>query len=477
MLKRTAQSSSRLLRTINSQERFMRASVAPIVPELPPTEFKPTPYTGPSKEQVATKRTEYLSPALLTYYKKPIMIVQGNMQYLYDETGKRYLDVFGGIVTVSVGHCHPEIVKAGTDQMSQLMHTTTIYYHPEVVQFGEELAQKFPKDSNLKVTYFVNSGSEANDLALLMARVYTGNNDVIALRNAYHGMSYGTMGITALHTWKFNVSQGSGIHHALNPDMYRGPFSDLAPEKAAEKYAWDVQNLIEHSTTGQIAAFICEPIQGVGGSNVPPDGYLKKVYETVRKHGGLCIADEVQTGFGRVGTHYWGFEAQGVRPDIVTMAKGIGNGAPLAAVTTTPEIAAALRQRIHFNTYGGNPVSSAIGRAVLRVIDQEQLQQNSLKVGQQFREGLEKLKEKYSVIGDVRGMGLMLGVELVKDRTTKEPATQETAFLFERMKDYGVLVGKGGLYGNVLRVKPPMCITPEDVEYALSVMDLALSEM
>jgi alanine-glyoxylate transaminase/(R)-3-amino-2-methylpropionate-pyruvate transaminase len=455
----------------------MRGAVEPALPELPPISFKPAPYTGPPKEQVMSKRSEFLSPALFAYYKKPIMIVQGHMQYLFDETGRRYLDIFGGIVTVSVGHCHPKVVKAGQEQMAQLMHTTTIYYHPEIVQFAEELASKFPKNSNLKVTYFVNSGSEANDLAMLMARLYTGNNDIIALRNAYHGMSQATMGLTALNTWKYNIAHGLGIHHALNPDMYRGPFADMSPEIAAEKYAWDVENLIDYGTSGQIAAFICEPIQGVGGVNVPPPGYLKKVYETVRKHGGLCIADEVQTGFGRCGTHYWGFETHGVTPDIVTMAKGIGNGAPLAAVTTTPEIASSLKQRIHFNTYGGNPVSSAIGRATLKVIDEEKLQNNSLVVGRKFKEGLLKLKEKYDVIGDVRGEGLMLGVELVKDRKTKEAATQETGFLFERMKDYGVLVGKGGLKGNVLRIKPPMCITEADVDYALEVMHLSLSEM
>ncbi len=477
---RTTTTNTTTIMQQQQQVRTMRGGVEPALPEMPAikdTTFQPTPYTGPSKEQVQAKRAEFLSPALLTYYKKPVMIVQGHMQYLFDETGRRYLDIFGGIVTVSVGHCHPKVTQAGIDQMSKLMHTTTIYYHPEVAQFGEELAAKFPKDSNLKVTYFVNSGSEANDLAMLMARLYTGNSEIIALRNAYHGMSLGTMGLTALHTWKYPVSHGQSIHHALNPDMYRGPFADLPAETAADKYAWDVKNLIEYGTPGKVAGFICEPIQGVGGTNVPPPGYLQQVYQTVRQHGGLCIADEVQTGFGRCGTHYWGFETHGVTPDIVTMAKGIGNGAPLAAVTTTPEIARVLKERIHFNTYGGNPVSSAIGRATLKVIEEEQLQQNSLVVGRMFKEGLEKLKDKYDVIGDVRGMGLMLGVELVKDRKTKEPATQETAFLFERMKDYGVLVGKGGLHGNVLRVKPPMCITPEDVQYVLSVMDLALDEM
>ena len=354
------------------------------------------------------------------------------------------------------------------------MHTTNIYYNPQIAEFGKELADKMP--GNLKVTYFVNSGSEANDLALLMARLYTKNTDVLALRNCYHGMSYGTMGVTALSTWKFPVSQGEGIKHVLAPNLYRGPYRKDDPQ-AADKYHWDVQNVIEQCTPGVVAGWISEPIQGVGGSVEMPEGYLKKVYETVRKHGGVCIADEVQTGFGRTGTHYWGFQAEGVMPDIVTMAKGIGNGTPLAAVVTTPEIAKTISQKIHFNTYGGNPVSSAIGRAVLRVIDAEKLQQNSLETGKLLIEGFLKLQAKYPVIGDVRGKGLMLGMELVKDRKTLEPAKEETAKVFERCKDLGLLLGKGGLYGNVFRIKPPMNISKADVKFALEVMDQAFSEL
>ncbi len=350
------------------------------------------------------------------------MLVEGNMQYLYDEKGKRYLDAFAGIVTVSVGHSHPKIIEAAHKQIDKIMHTTTIYYHPEVALFGKELADRMP--GNLKVTYFVNSGSEANDLALLMARLYTGNNDVIALRNCYHGMSMATMGVTALHTWKYPVSQGSGIHHALNPDTYRGPFGPDVPD-VANKYAWDVKNLIEAATPGKVAGFIAETIQGVGGAVELPPGYLKAVYGHVRAAGGVCIADEVQTGFGRTGTAYWGFQNQDVMPDIVTMAKGIGNGAPLAAVVTTPEIAKTLSQRVHFNTYGGNPVSSTIGRAVLKAIDEDDIQNKARDVGAHLREGLLRLQKKHSIIGEVRGKGLMLGMELVKDRKTKAPAKDE----------------------------------------------------
>lgn len=284
------------------------------------------------------------------------------------------------------------------------------------------------------------------------------------------------MGLTALHTWKYPTPHGFGIHHALNPDLYRGAWQSDDPE-AANKYAWDVKNMIEHTTPGNVAGFICEPIQGVGGSIEVPATYLQQVYKTVREHGGVCIADEVQTGFGRTGTNYWGFQNAGVMPDIVTMAKGIGNGAPLAAVITTPQIASTLAKRIHFNTYGGNPVSSAIGRAVLKVIDEEQIQKNALERGKQLKDGLYKLQEKYEIVGQVRGQGLMLGMELVKDRKTKQPAPQETAQIFERCKDLGILIGKGGLYGNVFRIKPPMCITKENVEETLHVMDKAFSEL
>jgi alanine-glyoxylate transaminase/(R)-3-amino-2-methylpropionate-pyruvate transaminase len=441
---------------------------------LPPYDYTPLPYDGPSPEEVLALRKDFVNPAIFHYYKKPIMIVEGKGQYLFDEKGRRYLDGFGGIVTVSVGHCHPEVVKAAHQQNETIQHTTTIYLNPGIALYAKELAAKMP--GNLKVCYFVNSGSEANDLAILMARAYTGNYDIVALRNAYHGGSPGTMALTSHHTWKFNVPHSFGVQHARMPDPYRGPYGHDDPE-AGKKYAADVAETIQFATSGKIAAFIAESIQGVGGSVVFPDGYLKHAYEHARAAGALCIADEVQAGFGRTGTHYWGFETQGVMPDIVTMAKGIGNGCPLAAVVTTPEIAQALASRIHFNTFGGNPVSCAQGRAVLRVIDNEGLQQNCLDLGAHLIAGLQKLTEKHSLIGQVRGKGLMLGVELVKDRSTKEPARDECAAVFERCKELGLLIGKGGLWGNTLRIKPPMCITRADADFMLEVIDEALSSV
>jgi len=443
------------------------------LPKLPPYDHQHKPYSGPPIETVMEQRKRYLTPSLLTYYKKPIMVIEGSMQYVYDEKGCRYLDAFGGIVTISVGHSHPYVLQKVREQLETLQHATTIYLHPTIGAYAEMLAARMP--GNLSVCYFVNSGSEANELALLMARLYTGNFDVIALRNAYHGGSAATMGLTAHSTWKYNYPHSFGIHHAIAPDPYRGPWGRDDPQ-AGEQYAADVKNLIAYATPGRVAAFFAESIQGVGGAVVYPDGYLKNAFEHVRQAGGVCISDEVQTGFGRTGSHYWGFETQGVIPDIVTMAKGIGNGMPLAAVVTTPDIAQALTQRIHFNTFGGNPVSCAAGKAVLEVIDRENCQQNSLEVGGRIKNGLFKLMSKYEVVGDVRGKGLMLGVELVKDRKTKEPAGAATVEIFERVKDLGLLVGKGGLGGNVLRIKPPMCITAADADFMIDVLDMAFSE-
>jgi len=444
------------------------------LPDLPRFEHQPKKYTGPSADEVLRLRKEFLNPGIFLYYKKPLMLVKGKMQYVWDENGRRYLDALGGIVTISVGHCHPQVVEVAHRQNETLQHSTTIYLHPNIAEYARALAAKMPGD--LKVCYFVNSGSEANDLALLMARAHTGNYDVIALRNAYHGGNAVTMGLTAHRTWKFNVPHSFGVHHTVAADPYRGPWGRDDPD-AGKNYAADVKNVLDFATSGQVAAFIAESIQGVGGCVVFPENYLKHAYEHVRSAGGLCIADEVQAGFGRTGSHYWGFETQGVVPDIVTMAKGIGNGCPLAAVVTTPKIAATLAQRIHFNTFGGNPVVCAQGKAVLEIIDREKLQQNSQKIGDRILAGLNKLKDKHNIIGDVRGKGLLLGIELVKDRQSKEPAREECARVIEECKEMGLLLGKGGLWGQTIRFSPPMGVHEQDADFLLEVLDAALANL
>jgi alanine-glyoxylate transaminase/(R)-3-amino-2-methylpropionate-pyruvate transaminase len=455
-------------------------SDAPRTIPLPQFDHQPAPYTGPTRDEVLALRQQYLSPGLLTYYTEPLMIVEGKMQYVFDETGKRYLDAFAGIVTVSVGHCHPSVIDKVKAQTDKLQHTTTIYLHPTIAQFAEKLAEKMPKSSGAKgtsggldKTYFTNSGSEANEIAILSAREHTGNHTVIALRNGYHGGTAATMNLTAHGTWRFKSNQLPGVAHTHPGYCYRCPY-DLEYPSCDMKCAKDIKNVIEYQTSGEIAAFIGEPIQGVGGAITPPPEFFEIVYDIVREHGGICIADEVQGGFGRTGTHYWAHQNYHVQPDMITMAKGIGNGAPLAAMTTTADISKVMANRIHFNTYGGNPVSVTQGLATLEVIDEENIQQNAHRVGTSLKDALLELQHKHPLIGEVRGMGLMLGVELVKDRVTKEPAQAECAAVVEHAKTLGLLLGKGGLHGNTLRLKPPMCITQDDANFIVDVLDESL---
>ncbi len=438
---------------------------------LPPSDHQPQPYQGPSREEVLALRQQYLSPGLFTYYREPLMIVEGHMQYVFDETGKRYLDAFAGIVTISVGHCHPKVIEKVRSQIGMLQHTTTIYLHPTIAKFGKELAQKMP--TGLSRTYFTNSGSEANELAILNAREFTGNLDVIALRNGYHGGTSGTMGLTAHGTWRFKSNPTNATHHTHVGYCYRCPYG-LEYPSCGVKCAYDIKDVIQYQTPGEIACFIGEPIQGVGGAVTPPSEFFSIVYDIVRQHGGICIADEVQGGFGRTGHHYWSHQNWDVVPDIIVMAKGIGNGTALGAMTTRDDISQAMTNRIHFNTFGGNPVSVTQGLATLEVIDEENTQQNALEVGEHLKSGLQELQQRHSLIGEVRGLGLMLGVELVRDQTSKQPADTEAAEVLEQTKLRGLLIGKGGLFGNTLRIKPPMCISRDDADFLVDCLDEAL---
>src|SRR5271163_4672896 len=457
----------------------MNAATAAVSPapkrlSLPVCAHTPQPYAGPDKAQTLALRQQYLSPGLIRYYKDPLMIVEGHMQYVWDETGRRYLDAFAGIVTISVGHCHPHVVEAVRKQVATLQHTTTIYLHPTVGLFAKNLVDHMPAGSNLSNCYFTNSGSEANELALLAGREFTKNADVVSLRNSYHGGTGATMNLTAHGNWKFKSNPGATVKNATPGYCYRCPYGLTYPS-CDLKCARDVESLIRYETSGNPACFIAAPIQGVGGVVTPPPEYFQIVYDIVRRHGGLCIADEVQTGLGRTGTHFWGFENWGVTPDLVTMAKGIGNGVPLGACVTRPEIARVMKNRVHFNTFGGNPISMTQGLATLEVIDSEGIQQNALVVGAHLKNRLLELQQRQPMIGEVRGMGLMLGVELVRDRQSKEPAKAETADLLELCKERGLLIGKGGLAGNTLRIKPPMCLTRDDADFLVDCIDEVLT--
>jgi len=440
-------------------------------PQLPPTDLKPMPYTGPGFAETLAKRKQYLSPGLFLYYKNPIMIVEGKQQYLWDEKGRRYLDAFGGIVTVSVGHCHPAVTQAAVDQLNTIAHTTTIYLNNQITEYAEKLASKMP--GNLKCVYFVNSGSEANDLAILMARLHTGHHEILSLRNCYHGGNAVGMSLTSHHTWKYPVPPMPGFQHLKAPHPVWGPIPYDTPD-AGKLYADEVADLIKFGTSGKVAAFIAEPMQGVGGTVPYPADYLTHAYAHARAAGGVCIADEVQTGFGRTGTNFWGFQNYDVIPDIVVMAKSIGNGFPLAAVVTTDAIAEKMAGRIHFNTFGGDPLAMAQGKATLDIMLRDNTMAHCKTVGDHLLGGLKELQKKYPVIASVRGSGLILGVEFVLD---SQPASTFTAAFFERCKELQLIVGKGGLHGSVIRIKPPMCMTLADADFLLAVFDTVLTGM
>ncbi|TDG40314.1 hypothetical protein AWZ03_013258 [Drosophila navojoa] len=421
-----------------------------------------------SKAETIKLRNKHIGQACKLFYRSdPLKIVRGQGQYMFDEEGVRYLDCINNVA--HVGHCHPEVVRAGALQMATIS-TNNRFLHDELVQCGRTLTSKMPP--SLSVCFFVNSGSEANDLALRLARNYTKRQDVITLDHAYHGHLQSVMEISP---YKFNQPGGAKkpdyVHVAPCPDIYGGQFTDKLYPNAdlGALYAQPIADICERQLAkGQgVAAFIAESLQSCGGQILPPAGYFQAAYQAVRRTGGVCIADEVQVGFGRVGSHYWAFETQGVVPDIVCVAKPMGNGHPVGAVVTTPEIAQAFHDTgiAYFNTYGGNPVSCAIANAVMRIIDEEQLQQNAQQVGEYLLRECSQLKQEFDSVGDVRGMGLFVGIELVSDRETRSPDTQAAHWLVNRMKQlHKVLISSDGPNENVIKLKPPMCFNRENAD-------------
>ncbi len=424
-------------------------------------------------DEIIRKHREFLWPAVATLYKTPLVADRAHMQYLWDLEGRKYLDFFGGILTLSVGHTNPKVTARVKDQVDRLQHTSTLHVSEAIVELAEKVAQITP--GTLQKSFFTNSGTEANEAAIQLARAATGSFDVVALRHSYAGASATTKSLTGQAPWRKSGVIAMGVAHAINPYCYRCPLGMTYPS-CDVACANDVENLIQAGTSGQIAAFIAEPIQGVGGFITPPPEYFKIVFRTVKKYGGLFISDEVQTGFGRTGKHWFGIEHWEVVPDIITCAKGMGNGVPIGATVTTSELAGSFKG-MTLSTFGGNPVTCVAARATIQVIEEERLLENAHSVGTYFRGKLNELQEKYPVIGDVRGMGLMQGLELVKDRKTKEPAPEALAQLLERTRENGLLIGKGGLYGNVVRLSPMLNISQADVDDAVRLLDKSFAEI
>ena len=423
-------------------------------------------------DKLLSERSQHFSSALSVSYKRPITMVQGALQYLYDNEGNTFLDAVNNIS--HVGHCHPAVVEAASKQIVRL-NTNTRYLYPQLGRYADMLCALLPEP--LSVVFFTNSGTEANELALRLARTHTGNKNTLVVENAYHGNSAATIEISPYkYLGKGGAGKSAHIHQILSPDTYRGKYRKDDPNHL-NNYLTHLQkqiNLILKNGNGP-ATFISESILGCGGQIVFPPGYLKAAFKLIRESGGVCIIDEVQVGFGRVGTHFWGFQTQDVVPDIVTMGKPMGNGHPLAAVATTKEIARSFENGMeYFNSFGGNPVSCQVGMAVLSTIEEEGLQQNALRVGAHLKDGLKSLMDKHTVIGDVRGLGLFLGVELVLDRNTREPAGELTTQLVDEMKKKGVLVGLDGPFHNVIKIKPPLVISIDDADYLVDQLDKAL---
>lgn len=432
------------------------------------------PERGRTRKKILNFRNDHIGKNYSISYKEPLKIVRGRGQYLIDQDGQAYLDCVNNVT--HVGHCHPDVVAAGQRQMG-VLNTNTRYLHDHIITYSQKLLSKFP--APLSVCFFVCTGSEANELAFRLARTYTGQKDIITVAGAYHG---NTNLLVDISPYKHGGPGGRGapswVQTVEMPDGYRGPFKGQG-YRTGSAYAEDVRKAIDRvKSRGQgVAGFICESVLGCGGQVVLPDNYLKEAFRHVREAGGVCIADEVQVGFGRVGSHFWAFETQDVVPDIVTLGKPIANGHPMAVVVTTPEIAAAFHNGMeYFNTFGGNPVSCAIGMAVLDVIEKEHLQENARRVGYRLLKGFEKLKENFPLIGDVRGLGLFVGVELVKNRKTLEPAAKEATYIINRLREHGILISTDGPLHNILKLKPPMVFSEQNADDVVEVLGRILAE-
>ena len=426
-----------------------------------------------TRDEIIQKHQQYLWKCTTTYYKDPLVIDHAKGQYVYDLDGRQYLDFLGGIVTISVGHSNEKVTTKIKEQIDRVQHTSTLFPTEAIVALAEKVAQIAP--GKLKKCYFTNSGTEANEVAVLAARMFTGNYEIVTLRHGYSGHSQLTKAMTGLYTWRKAGVIPYGIVHAPGPYCYRCPYGLTYPSCDLH-CAKDIEEVIKTSTGGAIGGMLAETIQGLGGFIVPPPGYFKIVATIVRNYGGLFIADEVQAAWGRTGKKWWGIEHWEVEPDIITSAKSMANGVPIGLTLTRPEIADSYKG-LTISTFGGNPVACVAAKATIDLIEEDRLMDNAHEMGNHFHQGLEALKEKHTIIGDVRGMGLMQGFELVKDRKTKEPGTDLAAKFMERARSNGLIVGRGGLYANVIRMSPPLNIGKGDIDAALAMIDKSLAEV
>ena len=420
-----------------------------------------------ASHDLISKKKEYLWPCTLNYYQKPLVLERAKGMQVWDADGNCYLDFFGGVLTVSVGHCNPQVNAAIEDQMNRVQHTSTLYLCEPIVALAEKLAQITPR--RLQKSFFTNSGTEADETAVVAAKMHTGSQEIVALRHGYSGRSHLAMSMCGHSTWRAIPSSVPGIVYAAAPYCFRCPFGLTYP--ACElRCAKDVEEVIQTTTSGRIAAFLAEPIMGVGGFITPPREYFKEVESIVRRYGGLLIIDEVQTAWGRTGEAMFGVSYWDVEPDLMTFAKGMANGIPIGATIATSEVAESFN-RLTFSTFGGNPVTCAAALAVIQYIENNNLVENARTVGKYLRQHLDELKTKYPVIGDVRGMGLMQGLELVFP--DKSPNPKAVAHIFEKTREFGLLIGKGGLWGNVIRLGPPLICSKSNVDEAVAAMDRA----
>jgi alanine-glyoxylate transaminase/(R)-3-amino-2-methylpropionate-pyruvate transaminase len=418
-------------------------------------------HTGhPTSADIVTGQREYLLPAMLHMYAEPLTLVEGEGVRVRDADGKEYLDLFAGILTTSLGHCHPRIIERVGEQMGRLGHVSTLYATDVQVEAARRLADIAP--GKLRRTFFSNSGTEAIETALMMACLHTGRSEIVALRMAYHGRSFMATNVTAHASWRPLATRVAGVHHAISPYAYRCPFKQPCDDSCTEAFARDVEEVIVTSTNGQPAAFIAETIQGVGGYVVPPPRYFARVAEIIHRYGGLLIIDEVQAGFGRTGGHWFGIEHFGVEPDIMVMAKGIAGGFPVGATITTDEIASSWKGKT-ISTFGGNPVCMAAMCATLETMVDENVPANAEARGRELRTGLEALQKRHPWIGDVRGMGLMQALEIVEDPVGKKPDGARTSALLEACREEGLLLGQGGMWSQCVRIGPSLLVTADEI--------------